>query len=65
MKQAEPTLLNDASEVGFPPFVEVSVAACDAAAAVRLSAWSAVHDMALLVLPCDVVDPHLDPLDDL
>ena len=64
VKHPDPTRLNEAIELGSQLFGEVREAACDAAAAVLRRACNAVHDIALLVLPCEVVDPHLDPRDD-
>ena len=65
VKHPDPTLLKEAIKSGSQLLGEVRVAACDAAAAVRRSDCKAVHDMALLVLPWDVVDPHLDPYEEL
>ena len=64
VKHPEPTLLKDAIEFGSQLFGEVRVTAWEAAAAVRLNDCKAVHDIALLVLPWDVVDPHLDPYEE-
>ena len=64
VKHPDPTLLNEAIEVGSQLFAVLKEAACEAAAAVLRRACNACHDIALLVLPCDVVDPHLDPKED-